>query len=212
MSALQSYALPFIGAVLLHSLVAAFVMRGFDSQEGITEVITPRMVNAKLLVIEPPPQFSPAPSKQPAVKRAEPPAPEPQPALKDVKPDPLESADAAAKAVLDTQSVKLTSKRTGKSHLFTQNLILDKKATQADMYNAACEATVRRSLRRVSRHPLAFFPVCAEVKLVVRVVMRISHHNAQKLLLHFEADGAVITLGCCFMRTLPTKPHSADTT
>lgn len=98
MSALQSYALPFIGAVLLHSLVAAFVMRGFDSQEGIAEVITPRVVNAKLLVIEPPPQVRPAPSKQPAVKRAEPPAPEPQPALKDLKPEPLESADSAAKA------------------------------------------------------------------------------------------------------------------
>ena len=97
MSALQSYALPFIGAVLLHSLVAAFVMRGFDSQEGIAEVITPRVVNAKLLVIEPP-QVRPAPSKQPAVKRAEPPAPEPQPALKDIKPEPLESADAVAKA------------------------------------------------------------------------------------------------------------------
>lgn len=97
MSALQSYALPFIGAVLLHSLVAAFVMRGFDSQEGIAEVITPRVVNAKLLVIEPP-QVRPAPSKQPAVKRAEPPAPEPQPALKDIKPEPLENADAVAKA------------------------------------------------------------------------------------------------------------------
>tara|TARA_B100001093_G_scaffold99014_1_gene91067 strand:+ start:7461 stop:8186 length:726 start_codon:yes stop_codon:yes gene_type:complete len=97
MSALQSYALPFIGAVLLHSLVAAFVMRGFDSQEGIAEVITPRVVNAKLLVIEPP-QVRPAPSKQPAVKRAEPPAPEPQPALKDIKPEPLESADAVVRA------------------------------------------------------------------------------------------------------------------
>ena len=97
MSALQSYALPFIGAVLLHSLVAAFVMRGFDSQEGIAEVITPRVVNAKLLVIEPP-QVRPAPSKQLAVKRAEAPAPEPQPARKDIKPEPLESADAAAKA------------------------------------------------------------------------------------------------------------------
>ena len=97
MSALQSYALPFIGAVLLHSLVAAFAMRGFDSQEGIAEVITPRVVNAKLLVIEPP-QVKPAPSKQPADKRAEPPAPEPQPALKDIKPEPLESADAVAKA------------------------------------------------------------------------------------------------------------------
>jgi colicin import membrane protein len=55
------------------------------------------VVNAKLLVIEPP-QVRPAPSKQPAVKRAEPPAPEPQPALKDIKPEPLESADAVAKA------------------------------------------------------------------------------------------------------------------
>ena len=98
MSALQSYALPLIGAVLLHSLVAVFVMRGFDNQDDIADVITPKVVNAKLLVMEPPKQVSPAPSKQPAVKRAEPSAPKPQPAPKEINPEPLENTDAAAKA------------------------------------------------------------------------------------------------------------------
>jgi hypothetical protein len=48
-----------------------------------------------------------------------------------------------AKAVVDTQSIKLSSKRTGKMHTFTQNLILDKKSTQSDLYNAAAEATIQ---------------------------------------------------------------------
>ena len=104
MSALQSYALPLIGAVLLHSLVAVFVMRGFDNQDDIAEVITPKVVNAKLLVMEPPKQVSPAPSKQPAVKRAEPSAPKSQPAPKEVKPEPVESTDAAAKAAKAAQA------------------------------------------------------------------------------------------------------------
>ncbi len=104
MSALQSYALPLIGAVLLHSLVAVFVMRGFDNQDDIAEVITPKVVNAKLLVMEPPKQVSPAPSKQPAVKRAEPSAPKSQPAPKEIKPEPVESTDAAAKAAKAAQA------------------------------------------------------------------------------------------------------------
>lgn len=98
MSALQSYALPLIGAVLLHSLVAALVMRGFDSQDDIAEVITPTVVNAKLLVIKPQQQVSPAPSKQPAVKRVETPVPKPQSAPKEIKPDPAASTDVADKA------------------------------------------------------------------------------------------------------------------
>ena len=104
MSALQSYALPLIGAVLLHSLVAVFVMRGFDNQDDIAEVITPKVVNAKLLVMEPPKQVSPAPSKQPAVKRAEPSAPKSQPAPKEIKPEPVERTGAAAKAAKAAQA------------------------------------------------------------------------------------------------------------
>jgi len=98
MSALQSYALPFFGAVLFHVLVAAFVMQGFESQEDIAQVVTPKVVNAKLLVIEPPKKVTPVPAKQPIVKRAEPPAPKPRPTPKEVKQDTVNSEDAAAKA------------------------------------------------------------------------------------------------------------------
>ena len=79
-------------------------MRGFDNQDDIAEVITPKVVNAKLVVMEPPKQVSPAPSKQPAVKRAEPSAPKSQPAPKEVKPEPVESTDAAAKAAKAAQA------------------------------------------------------------------------------------------------------------
>ena len=95
---MQSYALPLFGAVLFHVLVAAFVMRGFESQDDVAEVVTPRVVNAKLLVIEPPGNVTPVPEKQPIVRPAEPPAPKPRPAPKEAKQDSVNSDDAAAKA------------------------------------------------------------------------------------------------------------------
>ena len=93
---MQSYALPLFGAVLFHVLVAAFVMRGFESQDDVAEVVTPRVVNAKLLVIEPPRKVTPLPAKQPIVRPAE--TPTPRPAPKEVKQDSVNSDDAAAKA------------------------------------------------------------------------------------------------------------------
>ena len=95
---MQSYALPLFGAVLFHVLVAAFVMRGFESQDDVAEVVTPRVVNAKLLVIEPPRRVTPVPAKQPIVKPAETPVPKPRPAPKEVKQDSVNSDDAAATA------------------------------------------------------------------------------------------------------------------
>ena len=95
---MQSYALPLFGAVLFHVLVAAFVMQGFESQQDIAQVVTPKVVNAKLLVIEPPKKVTPVPAKQPVVSPAEPPAPKPRPAPKEVKQDSVDSDDAAAKA------------------------------------------------------------------------------------------------------------------
>ena len=95
---MQSYVLPLCGAVLFHVLVAAFVMRGFVSQQHIAEVVTPKVVNAKLLVIEPPKKVAPLPVKQPVVRLAEPPASKPRPAPKEVNQDSVDSDDGAAKA------------------------------------------------------------------------------------------------------------------
>ena len=95
---MQLYALPLFGAVLFHVLVAAFVIQGFESQDDIADVVTPKVVNAKLLVIEPPKKVTPVPAKQPVVRPAEPPAPKPRPARKEVKQDSVDSDDAAAKA------------------------------------------------------------------------------------------------------------------
>ena len=95
---MQSYALPLFGAVLFHVLVAAFVIQGFESQDDIAEVVTPKVVNAKLLVIEPPKKVTAVPAKQPVVRPAEPPAPKPRPEPKEVKQDSVDRDDAAAKA------------------------------------------------------------------------------------------------------------------
>ena len=103
---MQSYALPLFGAVLFHVLVAAFVMRGFECQDDVAEVVTPRVVNAKLLVIEPPRKVTPVPAKQPIVRPAE--TPTPRPAPKEVKQDSVNSDDAAAKAAQAERQLKET--------------------------------------------------------------------------------------------------------
>ncbi len=105
---MQSYALPLLGAVLFHVLVAAFVMRVFESQDDVAEVVTPRVVNAKLLVIEPPRRVTPVPANQPIVKPAETPVPKPRPAPKEVKQDSVNSDDAAAKAAQAERQLKET--------------------------------------------------------------------------------------------------------
>mgnify|MGYP001287623718 FL=1 len=75
MASLRIYALPLTGALLLHALVAFFFLQGFTSEGGIAQVITPTVVNAKLLVVDAPSVKKPAPKpaqKPPSVKPSAP--------------------------------------------------------------------------------------------------------------------------------------------
>ena len=75
MASLRIYALPLPGALLLHALVAFFFFQCFTSQGDIAQVITPTVVNAKLLVVDAPSVKKPAPKpaqKPPSVKPSAP--------------------------------------------------------------------------------------------------------------------------------------------
>lgn len=75
MASLRIYTLPLTGALLLHALVAFFFLQGFTSQGDIAQVITPTVVNAKLLVVDAPSVKKPAPKpaqKTPSVKPSAP--------------------------------------------------------------------------------------------------------------------------------------------
>ena len=67
MAFIRSYALPLLAALLFHAVVGLIFVRGFTASEDLAQVITPKVVNATLLVVEPQ-----APKKQPppAVKPA----------------------------------------------------------------------------------------------------------------------------------------------
>lgn len=60
MALIRSYALPLLAALLFHAGVGLIFVRGFTASEDITQVITPKVVNATLMVVEPP-----APKKRP---------------------------------------------------------------------------------------------------------------------------------------------------
>lgn len=65
MALIRSYALPLFAALLFHAAVGLIFVRGFTASEDIAQVITPKVVNATLMVVEPPAQKKrpPAPAK-----------------------------------------------------------------------------------------------------------------------------------------------------
>jgi colicin import membrane protein len=70
---IRSYALPLFAALLFHVAVGVVFVRGFTASEDAAEVITPKVVNATLMVVEPP-----APKKRPpAAAKPKPVAPKP---------------------------------------------------------------------------------------------------------------------------------------
>ena len=113
MATLRSYALPLTGAVLLHGLVAFCFLQGFSSQDDIAQVITPTVVNAKLMVVEGPSAKKPAPkparktpsvtppAAKPSVAKTRPPI-ESKPQSKETKLD-LAEAERQRKALADQQ-------------------------------------------------------------------------------------------------------------
>jgi colicin import membrane protein len=105
--------LPLTGAVLLHGLVAFFFLQGFSSQDNIAQVITPTVVNAKLMVVEAPSVKKPAPKPTRKTPSVTPPAAKPpvvktmppvesKPQSKETKLD-LAEAERQRKAVADQQ-------------------------------------------------------------------------------------------------------------
>jgi colicin import membrane protein len=99
--------------VLLHGLVAFFFLQGFSSQDDIAQVITPTVVNAKLMMVEAPSANKPAPkparktpsvtppAAKPSVAKTRPPI-ESKPQSKETKLD-LAEAERQRKALADQQ-------------------------------------------------------------------------------------------------------------
>ena len=65
MALIRSYALPLFAALAFHAGVGLVFVRGFTASEDIAQVIIPKVVNATLMVVEPPAQNKrpPAPAK-----------------------------------------------------------------------------------------------------------------------------------------------------
>lgn len=115
MAAIRTYALPFAGALLLHAMVVGLFIKGTSSSEDVAQVITPQVVNAKLLVIEPPKKNKQAP--KPAAKKAPTPnaevAPPPVPNSEpnNPEPPPIDEAAVAAEAERQRKALEAESRR-----------------------------------------------------------------------------------------------------
>jgi colicin import membrane protein len=87
---LRAYALPFIGALALHTLVVLAFMQGVSGTDEVAQVITPNVVNAKLMLVEPPQAAPPSPVKP----RAQAPKPAPKPVEKKAPAQPAAESKA----------------------------------------------------------------------------------------------------------------------
>lgn len=95
MNAIREYAFPLILAVLLHGVVAAALLRNWQSEaEDMPRLVEPRIIEASILVMEKPaarpplPSALPDPAPPPMEAAPEPPKPKPAPKPKPPRPDP----------------------------------------------------------------------------------------------------------------------------
>jgi colicin import membrane protein len=74
---IRAYALPLLAALLFHAAVGLILVRGFSDSEEIAQVITPKVINASLMVLEAPPpkRRVPAPKPKPVPVKTAPATP-----------------------------------------------------------------------------------------------------------------------------------------
>ena len=104
MNFLRDYGVAFVLALLLHAGVAAALLRGWDAEAEESQVVTPRIIKAQLLVLEKPvraPKPKPAPARTPPKPKPEPskpPPPKPKPETVVPKPPPKPDPDVERRA------------------------------------------------------------------------------------------------------------------
>ena len=91
---LRNYALPLLLALLLHAGVAAALTVSWEGSAEEARTVQPRIIQAKVLVMEPA-KAAPAAKPKPAAKP--PPVPKPQPPVPKPRPKPVPKPDAAPK-------------------------------------------------------------------------------------------------------------------
>ena len=96
MNFLRDYGTALLLAALLHAGVAAVLLRGWEAEAEESQVVTPRIINAQLLVLEKPvrqPKPTPAPVRTPPKPKPEPSKPPPRPKPEAVVPKPPPKPD-----------------------------------------------------------------------------------------------------------------------
>ena len=85
MRALRNYALPLLLALLVHAGVAAALLRSWEGGAEEPHLVQPRIIQAKMLVLERP--TAPKPKPRPPAPKPQP-KPKPTPAAPPPKPQP----------------------------------------------------------------------------------------------------------------------------
>ena len=104
MNFLRDYGVALVLALLLHASVAAALLRGWDAEAEESQVVTPRIIKAQLLVLEKPvrtPKPKPAPARtppKPTPEPSKPPPPKPKPETVVPKPPPKPDPDVERRA------------------------------------------------------------------------------------------------------------------
>ena len=162
MNALRDYGVPLALALLLHAGVAAALLRSWGSEAEETQVVTPRIIKAELLVMEKPvrkPKPRPAPrvvAPKPQLAPAKPPPPKPKPEVQapkpPPKPDPEVERRAREEAARQQRLRELMERSTALA--LDEEEVVEESAVEADTMTYA-DAISRAIVEAWSRPPSA---------------------------------------------------------
>ena len=160
MNLLRDYGAPLALALLLHAGVAAALLRSWGAEAEETQVVTPRIIKAQLLVMEKPvrkpkpspaPRVAPPPKPKPAPVKPPPPEPKVQAPKPPPKPDPEVARRAREEAARQQRLRELMERSTT---LALDEEVAEESAVEADTMTYA-DAISRAIIAAWSRPPSA---------------------------------------------------------
>ena len=173
MSIVRDYALPLALAVMLHGGVVALLLQNWQPGTDESRLYEPRVMKAKVIVVEKPVQKQPVPKAEPAPRP--PPTPAPQPKPKPTPPKPAPPVEEPPKP--DPEIERLAQEERERldrleelSDLSMQEALdeelADLRDVEADAETMTYAAAIREAIRRAwSRPPSARLGMQARLRV-----------------------------------------------
>ncbi len=142
MGLLKTYTLPLLLALVIHAALAFALYRGWTPQTTLSAVVTPKVVNAKLVVLEPKAQ----PKSKPAQKKSAPPK---SPVVKKPSPKKTDPTIAAKKKAAADKKAKDVAEQKAREALLERQR-LERLAALGDLAKTNLEQSIAEEVQSLN--------------------------------------------------------------